>query len=165
MLGRLSEYASRVSLRVRKDETERTPYHLCLMLSWLLALANRLEVDLSLEVRDRCVTGLPSTVPLTELQRMFASRHFAAKRESAGLCLMEKILGLSAAFGKYRSTHERPHFQDTIKRMAQAVEALCVVASILGVNLGIELESYFGDGCSTCHHISCDCGFRADKVV
>ncbi|MDO8620229.1 MAG: hypothetical protein Q7R64_02675 [bacterium] len=165
ILGRLAEYNSRVSLRVRKADTARTPYHLCMMLSWLLALANRLEVPLHEEVAQWCKTGLSPNIPLPELQKHFASRHIGAILPNTALCLSEKVQALQVAVGKYRATHEKSHFEDTGRKMAQCIEALCVVAHILEVSLSEEFQTYFGKGCATCHAIPCECGFRADKVM
>lgn len=165
LIGRLLEYNSRVSLWVRKRDTARTPYHLCMMFSWLLALANRLYIELHEEVARSLQTGLAVDASLHELQLLFASRHPDATAESQGLCLNEKIAALVAALGKYRSTHEKSHFNYAKRKMAESAEAILVMAEMLQVELHREFESCFGNGCSTCHRAPCGCGFRGDDKV
>ena len=165
MLGRLAEYNSRVLLRVRRNDTKRTPYHLCMMLSWLLAIANRLYVDLHKEVTEWCATGLSSDVPLFELQTFFVSKLSSADLKDTGLCLAEKVLALTAAIGKFGGVHEENHLKCASKKMAETIEALCVISSLLGVPLAKEFEKHFSSGCNKCRKIPCDCGFRVDTVV
>ncbi len=132
MLGRLAEYNSRVSLRVRKADTARTPYHLCMMLSWLLAIANRLEVPLHEEVARWCETGLSPNIPLPELQKHFTSRHSGAILPNTALCLAEKVQALQAAVGKYRATHEKSHFEDAGKKWRNALKHSVLLQVYLG---------------------------------
>ncbi len=186
MASRLSRYNARVSLRVRKEETERTPYHLTMMLSWLFAISNRLGIDLRAEVASYCKTalsvyfadpkmsvnappvrsqGLQDNAPLSDLQTRFTELHGNTTLEKSALCLAEKVQGIFSALGYYRETHLAEHFDDVRRRLAQTVEALCVVASFLQVDLAEEFEKCFSNGCSTCHHAPCECGYRADKVV
>ena len=165
MLCRLLRYAGRVCLRVQKEETERTPYHLCMMLSWVLAIANRLSLYAHEDVDFFRKTKIPDNSPFSELQTLFAKRHQDTTIDKAALCLIRKVADLGSALEYYRETHEYCHFRDAAQRIAEIIEALTVVSSPLGVNLAEAFEENFKHGCATCHTIPCKCGFRADKVV
>ncbi len=165
MVCRLSRFNARVLHKVRKETTERTGYHLCMMLSWLCAIANRLYLDVHETVAAHCAMTLPIDAPFDKMQTVFASRHVEVTLQNACLCLAEKVLGLASALEYYRETHEEAYFRDMAKKMAQSIEALSVVASLLGIKLNEELEKHFANGCSGCNEVPCRCGFRADKVV
>lgn len=165
MVCRLSRYNSRVSLRVRQGQAERTGYHLCMMLFWLFALANRLFLNIREDVAAFCDIELPADMPLSELQKIFSARHTDTTLQNASLCLAEKVQGVASSLEYYQETYGKEHLLDMTKRMAQSIEALCVVASILGFRLNEELEKHFSHGCNTCKKIPCVCGFRTDKVM
>ena len=165
MDSRLSEYASRVLLWVRKKETERIGYHLSMLLSWLLAIANKLGLLMHKEVTLYCATGLPVTAPLAELQNLFVKRHAKATLPDASLCFAEKVLALVSAHGKYQTTHQAEHLALVAKRLAQSFEALCVVSSLLGFQLNVEFGKHFENGCHTCWSIPCKGEFELNKVV
>ncbi|MDO8564426.1 MAG: hypothetical protein Q7R88_00325 [bacterium] len=165
MACRLMRYNSRVSLWVRKQETDMLGYHLCVMLSWICGLANRLHIDISQALMDSCgADACFADAPFSELQIAFSARHPATQLPSAALCLSEKTQAIASALEYYRTTHAEEHFRDATHRIAQTVEALCVVSSKLGVHLSEELQRHFSYGCSKCRSVPCLCGFRADKV-
>lgn len=165
MVGRLSRFNSRVSLQIRKSNTERTGYYLSMMLSWMCAIANRVFLDLHAELTTYCAIGLPADTPFAELQKEFNKRHPDAILRDSALCLAEKIQAIASALEYYRETHDKTHFSDMAKKMAQSIEALCVVAGHLDIKLNEEFERHFSNGCPGCGKIPCNCGFRADKVV
>ena len=167
MVSRLSRFTSRTLLRVRKNETERTGYHLCMMLSWLFAVANRLyPLNMHQELATHCALTLPAETPLAEIQAEFSSRHPDVTLSYASICLAEKVLGIASELEYYRATHEHAHFLNMVRRMAQSIEAICVVASLLRISLHTEHLLTFPDGkCPSCRKAPCKCGYRADKVV
>lgn len=165
MICRALRFMSRALLWIRKKEEKRIGYHLCMMLSWLCALGNKLCVRLDVEVANHCVTNLPSSATLARLQTLFAGRHFDVTLTSASLCLAEKLGYIASELEYFRETHNPTHRLDAAKRVAQSIEALLVVASLLKIQLGEELEAHFANGCPGCHSVPCTCPFRADKVI
>ena len=162
---RLARYASRITLWVRKEEGGRTGYHLSMLLSWLSALANRLSVSMSEELTRSCKVEGERNQSLQELQDVFSDRYVGVSLQSATLCLAEKILAIVAALEYYVETHQMEFLHEAVKRMAQSVEATCVVASKLEVDLEEEFRTIFSAGCPKCSQVPCACGFRTDKVV
>lgn len=169
MLGRLDEYGSRICLWVRKEEAERIDYHLCMVLSWLFAITNRLlpirtHGDIRKHLAKHCGLELSPAAPLSEIQAEFARRHEGVSREGAVLCLAEKLLALSSAIGKYRAAHEIEHRELSARRIAQSVEALLVVSSVFSVSMSETYHRYFANGCPKCTEKICGCEFRLDAV-
>lgn len=165
MVNRLSRFNSRVSLRIRQDDTERIGYYLSMMLSWMCAIANRMFLDLHAELTTYCAVELSADTPFADLQEEFNKRHADATLKDSALCLSEKVQAITSELEYYRETHDEVHFSGMSKKMAQSLEALCVVAGHLGIKLNEEFERHFSNGCPTCRKIPCKCGFRADKVM
>jgi hypothetical protein len=165
MVIRLLRYCSRVALWFRKGGTDRTGYHLTMMLSWLCAVANRISLDLYKALVIHCAIVLPPDAPFAELQKEFKKRHLDTTLQSSALCLAEKVMAVASALEYYRETHDEIHQTDMARKMAQSLEALCDVAGHLGIKLSEEYELAFSNGCCKCGKIPCGCGYRADKVV
>ena len=161
---RMGNYASRILLWVRKQEMDRLGYHLCVMLSWLAAIANKEDVTLHDEVTKHCGLVASADTPIAVLQSLFISRHSTVKLKDASLCLAEKVLAVGAQLEYYEGTHQVEHLILAKRRMAQCFEALCVEAGLFEVKLQEGFLKYFGDGCNICHHTPCDCEHRTDKV-
>jgi hypothetical protein len=165
MACRLFRFIARVLFHVRSEATEKSGYHLCMALSWLLAIANRLDLKLKEEIPLHCSVSTSPETTLAELQRIFSDRHRDTALEKASLCVAQKAMGIASALEYFRETHRDDYFVALSKKVAETFEAICVLAGLLGIELHNELLIHFARGCCKCKGTPCSCGFRDDRVV
>lgn len=162
---RLMRFTARALHKTRNGKPPKSlGYYFLMMLSWLAALANRLNLPLAELVDSHC-GGFPPEMPLAELQITFRMIHLNANLDRSALCLSEKVMEVVSTLEYFIETHENGHLTALGKRMAQATEAIIVTASILDLSLACEFSNLFSEGCNACHHIPCGCTFRHDKVL
>lgn len=187
---RMLKYAGRLHKQARRNDTVRSSYCLCMALSWLLALANRLHINLETEIVERypnvcpkcasrpCSCGdttvitrgmdsknLPPPSTLKQFQLMFMVIYpNNTLRDSAGH-LMEEVAEVCEALDHFIGTHELRLFGEVVTEMVDVFAHLCAVANCANIEIHDEMVNIFSNGCPSCFRVPCDCGFVTAQTV
>jgi NTP pyrophosphatase (non-canonical NTP hydrolase) len=191
ILCRINIRLSMAHKAVRRNNTTILPYHLCMGLSWTLALANNLKIGLEDEVwkkyPGRCphCTGNPCRCParaetrsvgvsptaerrpttFREFQNMFAQIYPNNNSlDSAGHAL-EEVGEVAQALDHWLGRREPDMFDRVISELVDVIAHICAIAICNKIDLTTEMAKLFADGCNRCHLPECDCGFTTDIVA
>lgn len=191
MVSRMHRYSTRVQKAVRKDDTEHLHYWLCMAFSWSLALGNRFHLDLDDEMwkrfpgicpyckdtrcschkqrpaeRSRDLTAAidrPKT--LRGYQQMFAVIYGHNTLRDAAEHLNEEIGEVDEAVEHYLGTHNPVLFEEIVIELVDAVTNMFAVATCMKLDLAVETEKVFKNGCPKCFDIPCKCGYTTAKTM
>ncbi len=190
MVSRIHRYCTQVLKAVRKGQTELVDFWLCMGFSWSLALANRLHIDLESEMWCRFPGVCPycNSVPcvckeraaervatpaimgvhpasLSEFQKMFARIYPHNTLQDAAMHLAEEVGETSEALEFFMGTHKQDLFKEIVVELVDMITNMFAVATALKLDLAVEMEKHFSDGCPRCHQVPCGCGFTIAKSV
>ncbi len=137
-------------------------YRLGMTLSWSLALANRLHLDLSAVFKGMIPAS--RTQSLVELQNL-RMQGLESKLYEA-IQLVVEISSLDELLEDFQATHESRSLQEIGRYLLmEVIGLLCMVATSAGLNLAVEMETQFGNGCPKCLKTPCECQFSVPKMV
>jgi NTP pyrophosphatase (non-canonical NTP hydrolase) len=189
MVSRIHRYVVQVLKAVRKGKTDRSGYDLSMALSWSLALANRLHLDLDQETwkrfpnvcpycsnkpcacgerpEERTVTREGGLKPETfsDYQKMFSQIYPHNTLKDSAMHMSEEIGEVDEAVKYFTGTHNQMMFEEIVTELVDLITNMCAVASTLGIDLALEMKNLFLDGCPKCRCTPCDCWFTVAKSV
>jgi len=189
MVSRIHRYVTQVLKGVRREKTQYIPYYLSMGFSWSLALANRFEIQLDNEMWERFPGYCPycRSIPcscterpenrsegapvgdrpktLREYQEMFREIYPHNTTKDSAIHLAEEIGEVDEAVEFYMGTHQPELFEDIVVELVDTITNMCAVASCLQIDLALEMENQFSQGCPKCHGLPCFCGFTTAKSV
>ena len=187
LLIHIQRFAMRALKGIRKGNADKLKMNLLISLSWLMAIANRLHINVENEVWKRfpvlcsycggkpcrCKKIKPekrtvvkvddSLRPKTILgfQQMFSQVYPARQRSlaDAGVHLAEEIGEVSEAIHAYLGQHLQKQFESVKFEIADCVSCLFGVANSANINIENELSEMYKNGCHICHKTPCKCNF------
>jgi NTP pyrophosphatase (non-canonical NTP hydrolase) len=180
----LHRHTTQVLKAVRKEKYDDIRYHLCMSLSWSLALANRFHVNLTDETWKRfpgfcpyclavpcaCkerpkerekISGEPTRkqpASLREWQQMFAEIYPNIVINSA-IHLAEEAGEVDEAIRNYLATHSKDWFNKFVEELVDVITNIFGVANCLKLDVATGMASYFANGCPGCGKTPCSCGY------
>jgi NTP pyrophosphatase (non-canonical NTP hydrolase) len=180
-------FAMRALKGIRKGEARKIKINLLIALSWLMAIANRLHIDVEEGVWKRfpmlcsycahlpcvCKKKKPSSrqkvkinnmlrpKTLADFQEMFAKIYPSTKRtlSDAGVHLAEEVGEIGEAVHVYLGQHKHSQFNDVKSEIADLVSCIIGVANSAQIDLASELASIFKNDCHICRKSPCICSF------
>jgi len=187
LLTQEQRFAMRALKGIRKGDNEKLKMNLMVAFSWLMAISNRLHLDVEEEVWKRfpglcsycgecpcvCKKIKPSSRKevkgegqvrprsLEETQKMF-ERIYPAKGRSlsdAGIHLAEEVGEVSEAVHNYLGQHEAGQFDEVKMEIADFVSCVFGIANSAPFDVARELAAMFDDNCHVCHKAPCECSF------
>lgn len=173
---------------IRKSDMEKLKMNVCISLSWLMAVANRLHIDVEEAVwqrfPERCsycgsepctckktkqtergnfpkISDADRPTTLSQFQEMFARIYPAASRSlsDAGVHLAEEMGEVSEAIHNFIGEHKNEQFSAIEHEIADYVSCVFGVANSAKIPLADALADMFNNNCHVCHHAPCTCGF------
>ena len=187
LLTQEQRFSMRALKGIRKDDNEKIRINLVISLSWLMAIANRLHIDIEDEVWYRfpqrcsycgklpcaCKAIKSSTRArfrrnytlrphgLGAFQKMFGDIYPADSRTlaDAGVHLAEEVGEVSEAIHNFLGQHLQIQFDEVKLEIADLVSCIFGVANSARIDLSKELTEMYADNCHVCHRSPCACGF------
>ena len=187
LLTHVHRFAMRALKGIRKDDQQKLQLNLLVAFSWLMAVANRLHIDIEKEVWQRFSARCPycgkapcsckkikshpvamlskvKVKPVTRLsdfQFMFEKIYPPARRTlaDAGVHLAEETGEISEAVHHFLGEHLLKQFDAVILEIADCVSCIFGVANSAKIDVVVELEKLFHNNCHACHQIPCTCTF------
>lgn len=187
MVANQEKFTMRALKGIRKGDTEKMKNNLLIAFSWMISLANRLQIDLEDMVWKRfpavcsycgnspCVCrsmkpgkravikidGSRKPKSLKETQEMFARVYPAEGRtlSEAGVHLAEEMGEINEAIHTFFGEHKEEQFGFIQEELADYISCVFGVANSAGFNFGQELAELFGNNCHVCHQSPCECTF------
>jgi NTP pyrophosphatase (non-canonical NTP hydrolase) len=187
LLVHQQRFTMRALKGIRKGDGKKIETNLLIAFSWLMAIMNRLHIDLEPEIWRRfpglcpycgkrpCVcktvkpktrkkiqkTTYPKPYKLSEIQRMFQDVYPSNQRTlaEAGVHLAEEMGELSEAVHNYLGQHKANVFDEVKNEAADYTSCLFGVANSSKINVSAELEEIYYQNCHVCHKLPCICSF------
>jgi len=187
LLTQQQRFVMRALKGIRKNNKEKLTTNLIISFSWLMAIVNRLHVDVEEEVWKRfpmlcsycghkpcaCKKIKPTErakvkvddslrpKTLSEFQNMFEEIYPEGKRTlaDAGVHLAEEMGEVSEAIHNYLGQHQQKQFDNIKLEMADFISCIFGVANSAKINMAKELEKVYNNNCHVCHKAPCICRF------
>lgn len=187
LLANQQRFTMRALKGIRKGNREKLTYNLAIAFSWLVAVVNRLHIDIEGAVWRRfpsccsycgkrpCVckalkakrrvrilrfsSRRPKT--LAALQGMFQKIYPAEGRTlaEAGVHLAEEMGEVSEAVHVFLGEHKEKQFKNVTDELADYVSCIMGVANSAEIDLAETLAHMFTNNCHICHKAPCACKF------
>ena len=187
LLTQTQRFGMRALKGIRKNSQDKLTLNLLITFCWLLAISNRLHIDIEDEVWHRfpmlcsycgekpCVCKKtkiqkrkkiqandklrPKT--LAEFQKMFSCIYPPLTRTlpEAGVHFAEEVGEVAEAVHNFLGQHLDEQFTDIKIEMADLVSCIFGLGNSAGIDISAELQKMFRNGCHVCHQIPCECGF------
>ncbi len=187
LLTQQQRFAMRALKGIRKGNQKKLVLNLLISFSWLMAIVNRLHIDVEKEVwkrfpalcsycgKESCVCK--KTKPITrarlkinnsfkpgnlaEYQKMFEKIYSRNGRTlaDAGVHLAEEMGEVSEAVHNYLGQHQQKQFDNIGPEIADFVSCLFGVANSAKIDVALELSKMFQNNCHVCHGAPCVCKF------
>lgn len=188
LISNQERFTMRALKGIRKGDKSKLTLNLMIAFSWLMAVANRLHIDVEGEVwkrfprrcsycgaatceckkvktktRKRLGTSTrdhPSTI--SGYQRMFERIYPANTRNlsESGVHLAEEMGELSEAVHNFLGQHTKRRFAEIELEIADFVSCVFGVANSAGIDIARTLARMFKDNCHSCHKLPCECSFH-----
>lgn len=189
LVSNQERFTMRALKGIRKEDPEKIKANLLIAFSWMMAVANRLKID----VEDitwsrfpfRCsycgqnpcqcrrikskkkakffrdISRKPGT--LAGFQKMFASIYPASARNLfiAGVHLAEEMGELSEAIHRFVGEHKKNLFREIEVEIADYMSCVLGVANSANIQVAKELEKMYWKNCHVCHRLPCECNFSS----
>lgn len=187
LLTQQQRFTMRAIKGIRKENVEKLKTNLLISVSWVMAICNRLHIDIEDEVWKRfpmlcsycgkkpCVcksvkqnkrvrvrvdnTLRPHT--LSAFQKMFDEIYPASSRTlaDAGVHLAEEMGEVSEAIHNYLGQHLQKQFDEVKLEISDYISCAFGVANSANVDVAKELSLMFQKNCHVCHEAPCVCSF------
>ncbi len=187
LLSNQERFTMRALKGIRQGDQKKLKINLCIALSWLMSVANRLHVDVEEllwrrfpyhcsycgKKPCRCKkikpkrrvhvieknTRRPKTIG--GLQKMFSLIYPPGTRtlSDAGIHLAEEMGELSESVHQFLGEHKTKQFESLEHEIADYASCIFGVANSAGIDIEKELERLFHKNCHVCHSLPCSCGF------
>lgn len=187
LLTHEQRFSMRALKGIRKNNVEKIKTNLLISLSWLMAIANRLHINVEDEVwmrfPKRCsYCGRPSCEckaikassrarfrrddtlrpkSLEAFQEMFNDIYPPESRTlaDAGVHLAEEVGEVSEAIHNFLGQHQQNQFDEIKLEIADLVSCIFGVANSAHIDIAEELGTMYSDNCHVCHRAPCICSF------
>lgn len=187
LISNLERFTMRSLKGIRKEDVNKIELNLLVAFSWLMAIANRLHLDMDKIVIERfpyicsyclkcpCICKkkkfqkrkkavINNVIPpqtIAELQTMFEKIYPASSRSlsAAGVHLAEEIGELSESCHIYQGEHKQRQFLSICTEAADYVSCLFGVANSANINILNALVEMYKNNCHICHKSPCVCNF------
>lgn len=193
LLTHMQRFAMRALKGIRKQDTDKIKTNLMISTLWVLAVANRLHIDLEEEVWNRfpmlctycghkpCLckkqkaparlkvkideTLRPKT--LFEFQQMFEAIYPSTGRTlvDAGIHFAEEVGEISEAIHNYLGQHLQKQFEEVKLELADFISVAFPVASSMNLDLSKEFADMFYQNCHVCHDAPCTCSYTTVATI
>jgi len=172
---------------IRKGDRGKLEKNLMVALAWLMAIANRLHINLEEDVWNRfpalcsycgsapCVCKKEKVIErkkiivddsdkpqnLKDMQVMFNTIYPPDGRSlaDAGVHLAEEMGEVSEAVHNFLGQHVQEQFDEVQLEMSDFFSCVCGVANSAQINISESLEKMFYENCHVCHKAPCECSF------
>lgn len=189
ILTQQQRFTMRALKGVRKDDVAKTRVNLLIALSWSMAVANRLHIDMQDMIWQRfpnlcsycghkpciCKATKPKNRPvlkigsqpkdfsLANIQTMFEEIYPSADRtiDEAGVHLAEEMGEVTEAVHNFLGQHQRKQFDEITDEMADYVSCVFGLANSAGIDVAKELAKMYKQNCHVCHKAPCECSFSS----
>ena len=187
LLTQLQRFTMRVLKGIRKGDDEKLRTNLLISCTWLMAIANRLHINVEDQVWERfpalcsycglapckCKKIHPEKraeikhdhsqrpANIKGFQEMFRSVYPPESRTllDAGVHLAEETGEVSEAIHNFLGQHLQKQFDEIEKEIADYVSCLFGVANSASIDIAPALHDMFKDGSHVCHRTPCTCTF------
>lgn len=187
LLTQQQRFTMRTLKGIRKGDFERVKSNLIISFSWLMAIANRLHINVEEDVWKRfpamcsycssssCICKTKRSAKrkkvkidnalkpktLVELQEMFETIYPSSGRTlaEAGVHLAEEMGEMSEAIHNFLGQHLEEQFNEIELEMSDYVSCMFGVANSVKIDVAMELEKMFYQNCHVCHEAPCVCNF------
>lgn len=187
ILTQQQRFTMRALKGIRKGNSEKVKANLLIAFSWLMAIVNRLHIDIEEEVWNRfpylcsycgklpCACKAAKSTErvmvkadqnrrphsLAAYQKMFGEIYPAATRTpaDAGVHLAEEMGEVSEAIHNYLGQHLQKQFREVQIELADFVSCIFGVANSLDIDVAKELGTMYTNNCHVCHEAPCACSF------
>lgn len=187
LLSNQERFTMRALKGIRKGNVEKMKTNLLIAFSWMMAVANRLRIDVEDVVWKRfpakcsycgqapcqCkiiksknkakffrdIASRPGT--LAGFQRLFQLIYPAESRSlfEAGVHLAEEMGEMSEAAHCFLGEHQKKQFEQIEVELADYVSCVFGVANSAKIDIAKELEKFYRKNCHECHKAPCECNF------
>lgn len=187
LVSNLERFTMRALKGIRKEDKNKLQLNLLISFSWLMAIANRLHIDMNQIIINRfpyvcsycqkapCVCKtvkyqsrkkyiakkITKQLAVEELQEMFNSIYPNTSRSlsDAGVHLAEEIGELSEACHSFQGQHKNSQFLNIKNEMADYVSCLFGVSNSANIAISVGLAKMYKNNCHICHELPCVCNF------
>jgi len=187
LLSNQVRFTMRALKGIRKGNSKKLEENLIIAFAWLVAIANRLHINLEKALWDRfpllcsycdhspCIckkekiikrvkiTRGSSKKPATleDFQKMFDNIYPAKRRTlaDAGVHLAEETGEVSEAVHIFQGKHQQGQFKVIETEVADWISCMFGVANSAKINISKALAKKFRNNCHVCHHSPCTCNF------
>jgi NTP pyrophosphatase (non-canonical NTP hydrolase) len=189
LLTQQQRFTMRALKGIRKGNQEKIKLNLLIAFSWLMAIANRLHLDLDAETWQRfpalcsycghspcvCKSIKPAErlkvlideskrpKAISDMQKMFASIYPASSRTiaDAGVHLAEEMGEVSEAIHNFLGEHKADQFSEVALELADFVSCAMGLANSADIDMAKDLSEMYKEGCHVCHKAPCQCTFSS----
>ncbi len=194
LVAQQERFSMRILKRIRRRDMDELASDLAVALSWAIAAANRLHVDVGDALWKRfpgvcsycgkrpcaCTTrhltgrahispakGVKKPQTLERTQLELGEIYPKDKRtiESAGMLLAEEMGEFSEAINRYYLSHQTSEFEKVCKELADYVSCIFDVANSANISLADVFAKLYNKNCHLCHNIPCTCDFSKASFV
>ena len=172
---------------IRKNDLEKLEYNLCIAFSWLMAVCNRLHINLDDAILKRfpnscsycymptCIckkekyekskrkkaSPVKNIKKIEDFQKMFERIYPASKRtpEDAGIHLAEEMGELNESINVYFGEHMQREFMDIEVEIADYISCLFGLANSFNFEISKKLSEMYHKNCHVCQKIPCICTY------
>lgn len=187
LLSNLQKFTMRALKGIRKNDIEKIDINLLIAISWLMAIANRLHIDVQTATIEKFafVCSYCKTCPcsckknkvtrrvnltksnkiivrtLKQFQEMFSMIYPPETRNltNAGIHMAEETGELSEAIHNFQGEHLEKQFENIKSEMADYISCFFGVINSLDLNLEKELMDKYSNNCHECHKAPCVCTY------
>lgn len=193
LLTQQQRFTMRALKGVRKNDPKKIRLNLLIGLSWAMAVANRLHIDIENELWERfpgvcsyctnqpCVCKQLKPVhrkrpkkitekrprSLPDVQIMFGKIYPAESRSvaDAGVHLAEEMGEVSEAVHNYLGQHTRELFDEIAVELADYLSCVFGLANSVKLDVAKELARLYVRNCHVCHQAPCVCTFSSVSKI
>ncbi|MDH4358431.1 MAG: hypothetical protein OEV37_00570 [Candidatus Berkelbacteria bacterium] len=187
LVANQNRFTMRALKGIRKNDKRKIEINLIIAFCWMVAIANRLHIDLENKVwkrfPNRCsycgkspcqckiisprkrkklnVKSDNRPANISEFQHMFNKIYPAKLRTKidAGIHLAEETGEVGETISIYLGEHKSTQFTAIKDELADWVSTMFGLANSLEFDVEKELERSFKNGCHACKSIPCKCNF------
>lgn len=187
LISNLERFTMRSLKGIRKGDKNKLQLNLLVSFSWLMAIGNRLHIDVNEVVINRfpyvcsycqrspcaCRSAkyqsrkkyiskkIFGVTKINDLQEMFDNIYPKSRRtlSEAGVHLAEETGELSEACHSFQGEHKNSQFLSIKNEMADYVSCLLGVANSAEIPMVTALSKMYKNNCHICHKLPCACNF------
>ena len=193
MLTHQQRFAMRSLKGIRKDDLKKTKLNLIIAFSWLLAISNRLHIEVDDVVwkrfpgaclycggktcecrrtkptKRKTIRGnlLRKPKTLNEWQTFFDTIYPASERtlHEAGVHFAEEVGEVSESVHNYLGQHLKRQFNEIQEEIADEISCIFGIANSAGFDVETEIGKMYSRGCHICARTPCVCDFAKVSLL